>query len=915
MSGTGTPPPFVPPTRDVASSGADIRLLGRLLGEVIADQAGAEAFALVEAVRQAATGERRGHESGRLVPLLDGLEGGQAVLVGRAFSYFSLLANLAEDVDANRRARAAALDGAGDGPGTIRGALRHLRSLGVDPADVLRNVKGLAVSPVLTAHPTEVRRRAIANRGQSIARLLAGRDLLAGADERSEWERALRVEVLTLWQTAMLRGARPRVQDEINQALAFYDLSLFDEIPALHRRLEEEVGQPLPPPVRMGTWIGGDRDGHPFVTADILRYAVDRQSTLALGHHLAALRGLAIDLSLSSQVVSVSDVVAALAEISGDENPSRTQEPYRRALNGMYARLAASALELVGTVPGPAAGIHREPYRNPAELVADLTAIEDSLAQHGAGALAATRVAPVRRSVEAFGFHLCGVDIRQSSDVHAEVVSELLARGGEIDDYLGLDEGARVSFLLGELRRPRLLFSPYGSYSDLAQRELEILRQAAGAVDRLGPAAVPSYIISHCESVSDLLEVVLLLREVGLVRIDDGGRWSAPLRIVPLFETVDDLAASGRVMTELLAINQWRKLIDGSGRRQEVMIGYSDSNKDGGYLASNWALYRAAEDLAAVTRAAGVQLVVFHGRGGAVGRGGGPAYEAIVAQPPGSVSGAIRLTEQGEVVAAKYSDPAHARRNLEAVVAATIEAQASADRGRDWTRPRQVMAELSAFAHQAYRQLVYETPGFVEWFREATPVREVSELNIGSRPASRKPSDRIEDLRAIPWVLSWSQCRLLLPGWYGVGSALTLWVGDDDDRLAELRDLHADWPFFHSVLANMEMVLAKSDLGIAACYADLVADPALRATVWNRVVSEHERTLRLFLAVAQQTELLENDPALSRSLRNRVPYLDPLNHLQVGLLRRWRAGERDDRIRSAIQLTLNGLATGLRNSA
>jgi phosphoenolpyruvate carboxylase len=500
-------------------------------------------------------------------------------------------------------------------------------------------------------------------------------------------------------------------------------------------------------------------------------------------------------------------------------------------------------------------------------------------------------------------------------------VADLLARAGVTDRYGGLDEPARVEVLLAELAHPRLLASPFVTYDAATTSELAIARQAAAAVDLLGPDAIPSYVISKCQAGSDLLEVLVILREAGLCQVGKGGDWVCGVRVVPLFETIEDLAAAGDIITQVLAIPAWRTMVGGWSRaggagRQEVMLGYSDSNKDGGYLMSNWSLYRAERDLARVTRSFGVELALFHGRGGTVGRGGGPAYEAIVAQPPGSVGGALRVTEQGEVITAKYSDPHHAQRNLESLVAATLEATGADIEalGADTERAVALMEQLSASATTAYRELVYGTEGFVEWFRSATPVGEIAELNVGSRPASRTASSRVEDLRAIPWVFSWSQCRLMLPGWYGTGAALEAWIDGRDDRLGELRDLHQRWPFFRSTLSNMSMVLAKSDLGIAERYAELVPDEALRDRVWSKIVEEHRRSIRVLQAVTGSHDLLGADPVLARSLRNRVPYLDPLNYLQIALLQRWRAGERDHRVRTGIQLTLNGLATGLRNS-
>jgi len=914
----------VPAASEHRSASDDIRLLGRLLGEVIAEEAGAEVYEVVERIRRSATGARRGRTEVQLVPLLDGLDDELTVPVVRAFSQISLLANIAEDVAENRRYRSWRVGGRRGGPRTLHHTIRGILDGPTTRQELAAIVSQLEVGPVLTAHPTEVRRRTSLDRSRRIAGLLEERDRGLhhdDDDDRRDWEAALRVEILSLWQTDILRPTRPRVSDEIDTALRYYDLSLFEEVPRLHADLAKElrdVGVDLAgerPVVRMGTWIGGDRDGNPFVTAEVLDYAVDRQATAVLGRHLSALRSLAIELSMSTELVPITAEVHALAERSGDDSPLRTQEPYRRAFNGMHARLAATARAVLGSVPGVAPRVERPAYASPDELVADLRAVEASLAGHGAAALADARVAPLRRAVEAFGFHLCSMDLRQNSDVHEAVVAELLAVAGQCADYAALSEDDRVSLLAGQLRRGRPLSSPESAYGEVTSSELAIVGRAAAAIAAYGPKVVPHYVISKCTSVSDLLEVAMMLREVGLCRRGDDGV-VCDIMVVPLFETVDDLAAAGDVLAALMDLDVWRSMVAHAGSWQEVMVGYSDSNKDGGYLTSNWALYRAESELASAARSCGVRLRLFHGRGGAVGRGGGPAYEAIVSQPPGSVQGQLRVTEQGEVIAATYSDVDHARRGLEALVGATLEATVAARSGHSEVGPRDlaVMDELSALAHEAYRDLVYGTEGFVEWFRTATPVREIAELNIGSRPASRTASDRLEDLRAIPWVFSWSQCRLMLPGWYGAGSAVDSWIGDDDDRRSQLVELHGRWGFFRSVVDNMAMVLAKTDLDIAARYNELVPDIALRGSIWPRLVTEHGLALDAVTTLTGRAVALGERSDLARSLTNRIPYLDPLNHLQVSLLRRWRGGEQDRLVENGIKLTLNGLATGLRNS-
>jgi phosphoenolpyruvate carboxylase len=499
--------------------------------------------------------------------------------------------------------------------------------------------------------------------------------------------------------------------------------------------------------------------------------------------------------------------------------------------------------------------------------------------------------------------------------VHEQVVAELFALGAHREGYSALDEARRRDWLLEELALPRLLRSPFLTYGADIEKELHILDTAADLQRRYGAPALPNYIVSNSNGVSDVLEAVLLLKEAGMMQPGADARLA--MNVIPLFETIADLRGCGAVMDALLALPLYRRLLDSRGGVQEVMLGYSDSNKDGGFLTSNWELYQAEVRLVEVFRRHGVKLRLFHGRGGTVGRGGGPSYQAILAQPPGSVRGQIRITEQGEVIASKYSDPDIGRRNLETLVAATLEATllSRAEAGGGQTSYREAMDQLSAAAYAAYRDLVYDTPGFVAFFRAATPITEIAELHIGSRPAARRKSDRIEDLRAIPWVFSWSLARVMLPGWYGFGSAVEHLVAERGDAgLRLLRQMHEDWPFFRAVLSNMDMLLFKSDIHIASRYAELVPDAQLRERIFGRIQEELQRTVRHLLAITGQRELLERNPLLARSFRNRRPYIDPLNHLQVESLRRFRAGEQDDKTKRAILLSVNGIAAGLRNS-
>jgi phosphoenolpyruvate carboxylase len=908
----------------------DIRLLGRVLGEVIGEQAGPDVLELVESTRVEAFKIRRSEvDRAELAERLDGLDVRSANHVIRAFSHFSLLANLAEDIHHERRRRFHRREGSPPQKGSLAATLELLDRAELPADDVARELTGALVCPVVTAHPTEVRRKTISDVQRQITELIRQRDRTAtGEGDDEQWSAKLWRSVLTLWQTALLRLSKLRLSDEIDEALRYYELSLFDVVPAINAELRRALNQRWPdagllprPMLLPGSWIGGDRDGNPFVDADALRRATARQAETALTHHLAELEALRTELSMSDRLVTPTQELYALAEASRDDLPFRADEPYRRALTGIAGRLAATAVVVLGRVPGPTPEVELPPYESPDELRADLDVVDASLRSHGAGALAEDRLLRLREAVEVFGFHLCGLDMRQNSAVHEEVVGELLAWAGVCDDYAALDEAARVELLAGELTLRRPLVRPGAELSDTARGELDVLTAAADRVALLGPRTIPNYVISMCDSVSDVLEVAVLLKEVGLLDPGAEGGPACSVGISPLFETIEDLQSGGSTLAALLDQPLYRAMLAARGAIQEVMLGYSDSNKDGGYLAANWALYRAELDLVEVARREGIRLRLFHGRGGTVGRGGGPSYEAIRAQPPGAVAGALRITEQGEVIAAKYADPDLARRNLEALVAATLESTLLdvEGLGDDAEPAYALLDDLAARAQQAYRALVHETPGFVEWFRAATPIGELAELNIGSRPPSRKAGDSIADLRAIPWVFSWSQARIMLPGWYGTGSALESYVngndgGSPDHKLSRLQELHRRWPFFRTVLSNMGMVLAKTDLGLAARYAELVPDEELRARVFDQITAEHERTCRMLLAITGDDRLLADNPSLARSIRNRFPYLEPLHHLQVEMLRRRRGGDDDELTRRNIQLTINGIATALRNS-
>jgi len=908
----------------------DIRFLGRLLGEVIREQDGPDAYAVVERIRKLSVDYRlkaNARAGKRLDKLLRALTLDQAVSVIRAFSYFSHLANIAEDRHYIRRRRVHERAGRHQ-DGSFPRTLDRLRKAGVRPRDIAAALGRAQVSPVLTAHPTEVQRKSILDAERAVAELLEIREGLPTPAARAANEDLIRARITQLWQTRMLRTTTLTVADEIENSLSYYHSTFLREIPRLYQDLERQLpGQPVASFLRMGGWIGGDRDGNPNVTSDSLRRALTSQAGIALKHYLQEVHALGAELSMSLLLAPVTPELAALAARSPDRNPHREDEPYRRALTGIYARLAATLNQLTGaSSPRDAVGAG-SPYPDADALAADLAVIERSLRAHRAAALVGPRLAPLQRAVQVFGFHLATIDLRQNSDRHEAVVAELLRVARVSADYRSLDEPARRALLVRLLADVRPLRVPGARYSASTRGELAIFELARDALGKFGRRAIRHSIVSHTEDVSDLLEVLVLQKETGLLRGTLGRDAVADLIVVPLFETIGDLRRAPEIMQELYRIPGLLDLIRRSGGEQEVMLGYSDSNKDGGFLTSNWELYRAevalARWFAPLARRQGLTLRLFHGRGGTVGRGGGPAYQAILAQPPGTVNGQLRLTEQGEVISSKYANPAIGRRNLETLVAATLEATLLEGHRRLPQSFLEAAEALSAASFRAYRSLVYETPGFLRYFHASTPIGEIAALNIGSRPPSRHPHGRgllpIEDLRAIPWSFSWGQSRVGLPGWFGFGSAVEAWLGHGPGRrkrLALLRRMAREWPFFSTLLSNLDMVLAKSDLGIAARYAELAPDDG--AELFGLIRAEWTRTSRCLALITGNRTRLSSNPALARSIQHRFPYIDPLHHLQIELLRRYRRQKKGirnfDRLRRGIHLAINGIAAGLRNT-
>jgi phosphoenolpyruvate carboxylase len=887
---------------------ATVRFLGRVLGDVIRAEDGEAVFNQIEEIRQASVAfHREGTPKAAklMAERLEGLSLPDTVRFAHSFACFLQITNIAEDQIQRRQGRS------GDSRGeTLAGAIRTLKAEGIELDAVVEMLQAALIAPVITAHPSEVRRKSVLDRVGAIADDLDAYEQARGDVERAAAERELMRQVSIFWRTRLLRSVKLGVGDEIENAVSYFERSFLPELPRLYAHWLEVLGQPqgLTSFLRVGSWVGGDRDGNPFVTAEVMHQAMSRQSQAALRRYLDTIHAIGAELSLSARLAQVTPELRALADAAHDPSRQRADEPYRQALTGVYARLAATYQRLTGEPPPRPPAAVAEPYAAPDDLITDLETVLNSLmAIHGA-TFARGPLPDLIRAVDTFGFHLARLDMRQNSAVHARTIADLMKVAGVCPDYEALEEAERRALLIAELGHGRLLYSPFETYSDETAREYSVL-QAAAEVKRLyGKDAIRAYIVSNTQSVSDLLEVYLLLKEVGLYAPGDPPK--AQVFAEPLFETIGDLRAAPQTLKDYLALPLIRQLVEPIGL-QEVMIGYSDSNKDGSYLTSTWELYQTSRALGGVARDEGLRLQLFHGRGGAVGRGGGSSFDAILAQPTGTVNGRIRITEQGEVVANKYADPELARQSLETLTAGVVLASLRKTTPEAVTAPNAEMMEaLSQGSMAAYRALVYETPAFVDYFYGATPISEIADLNIGSRPTSRQANRSLGGLRAIPWVFSWAQSRTMLPGWYGFGSA----VRDAGLPMGRLAELHAAWPFFSSALANMEMVLAKADMAIAGRYAGLVEDRALADHVFGQIKAEWQRTTEALLAITGQTALLQNNPDLAAAIRSRLPYIDPLNHLQIELIRRRRRGDTDEAVVEGVHLTINGIAAGLRNT-
>ena len=871
---------------EVPGAGEAVHYLENLLAEVIRYLDGEDAAALVKRAQDVAQAD----DEEALEALFHGLRPDQAVYLARAFTCACMLLSLGEDVAGRQAAEA----GQGDLPATLVEAAERV---GAKAAD--RIVPKMIVAPVFTAHPTEVRRRAVVEREAEIADLMARRadPELTPAEQKRLKDDLFRAMAL-LWKARMHRPERITPADEIRNTLAIVRSSILPALSEIYDGWSERFETATP--LRLGSWLGGDRDGHPGVTGETLRLALRSQARLILNHYSDEVRRLWFDMAVSQDLVSASPGVMALADATANPNVHRDDEPYRQALQEIWDRLAATADKIAGGAWGGTT-----PYASAADFVVDLETVRQSIRKHLGERVVGARLRTLIAVAKACGFHLLALDLRQNADVHERMIHELYVRAGVNIDYLGSDEAERVRVLSKELSHDRPLRSPFLDYSEETARELSTLDAAAEVVRLYGERSFSSYIISKTASLSDVLEPLVLLKQAGLVQGGDAGR--SALRITPLLETIGDLEHGPELLRQWLALPLPPALF-GEVQWREVMLGYSDSNKDGGYVASRHNVAKAASALSAQARQQGIDLWYFHGRGGSVGRGGGPAAQAVMAQPPGTVKGRIRLTEQGEMISRRFGDQSTAVRNLESLAAAALMASARTDEPACVDGGADLLETLSHASFAAYRALVYDNPDFEDFFWAATPIAEIVGLNIGSRPASRTASRRIEDLRAIPWVFSWSQARVMLPAWYGfAGGAARAGLCADDLKTI------LDDQVFAGMLSNMEVALAQSDMVIAAKYAALCPNPASRA-IFETIRAEHARACELVLAIRGGERLLDNHPRMAESVALAAEVVDPLNHLQVELLARRRAGDNDPQLKLAIQLTVAGVASGLRNT-
>ena len=888
-----------------AALAADAEFLKQSLFNLLHEEASP---LVVETVKLLSTSDDSAALIEKVLPQLDEQQTHDLTL---ACGLFAQILNIAEDVHHERRRQIHEEAGHNSAEGSLTETVRKLKAGKVNGKALQQQLDNTVVTAVLTAHPTEVQRQTVLSFNRRIRALLPQRERCTNPDALAQLRREIDTVLLGLWQTSETRRHKLSVNDEINNGVSIFPMSFFEALPKLYRTMERDFqtaypGVRVPNILKIGGWIGGDRDGNPFVSAETLRFAFRRHADAVFRFYRGELDKLYRELPLSIRRVKVNDDVMALAALSPDEEIARTEEPYRRAIAYIMARAMGKARSL-GLGMGCKFGF-LEPYATVEEFLNDLKKLQRSLHENGSQLLAEGRLADIIRSVSVFGFHMMPLDLRQHAGKHADVVAELFQHAG-LEDYNSLNEEQKQAALLRELSHQRPLYSPFITYSDHTRHELAIFNEARKIKDEFGEDAVTQSIISNCEQPSDLLALALLLKESGLLVVENGKPHSR-INIVPLFETIEALENACPVMETMFRLDWYDALLESRGNIQEIMLGYSDSNKDGGYVTSSWCLYQAELGLVELFKKYDVRMRLFHGRGGSVGRGGGPSYQAILAQPAGSVAGQIRITEQGEVITAKYADPGNAQRNLETLVAATLEASILPDKKDPDDK---LMQDLSDVSFKYYRELITH-PDFIDYFLQTSPIQEIATLNLGSRPASRKTLARIQDLRAIPWVFSWMQNRLMLPAWYGFGSAVETLCEGNPDTLTALREHAQSNPFFQAMLSNMEQVMAKTDITLAENYAGLSESPDKAKVIFGMIKEEYQRSRKALLDLLQTEELLRDNRSLARSLALRIPYLNALNGLQVAMLKRLRKEPDNPHALLMVHLTINGVAQGLRNT-
>ena len=888
-----------------AALAADAEFLKQSLFNLLHEEASP---LVVETVKLLSTSDDSAALIEKVLPQLDEQQTHDLTL---ACGLFAQILNIAEDVHHERRRQIHEEAGHNSAEGSLTETVRKLKAGKVNGKALQQQLDNTVVTAVLTAHPTEVQRQTVLSFNRRIRALLPQRERCTNPDALAQLRREIDTVLLGLWQTSETRRHKLSVNDEINNGVSIFPMSFFEALPKLYRTMERDFqtaypGVRVPNILKIGGWIGGDRDGNPFVSAETLRFAFRRHADAVFRFYRGELDKLYRELPLSIRRVKVNDDVMALAALSPDEEIARTEEPYRRAIAYIMARAMGKARSL-GLGMGCKFGF-LEPYATVEEFLNDLKKLQRSLHENGSQLLAEGRLSDIIRSVSVFGFHMMPLDLRQHAGKHADVVAELFQHAG-LEDYNSLNEEQKQAALLRELSHQRPLYSPFITYSDHTRHELAIFNEARKIKDEFGEDAVTQSIISNCEQPSDLLALALLLKESGLLVVENGKPHSR-INIVPLFETIEALENACPVMETMFRLDWYDALLESRGNIQEIMLGYSDSNKDGGYVTSSWCLYQAELGLVELFKKYDVRMRLFHGRGGSVGRGGGPSYQAILAQPAGSVAGQIRITEQGEVITAKYADPGNAQRNLETLVAATLEASILPDKKDPDAK---LMQDLSDVSFKYYRELITH-PDFIDYFLQTSPIQEIATLNLGSRPASRKTLARIQDLRAIPWVFSWMQNRLMLPAWYGFGSAVETLCEGNPDTLAALREHAQSNPFFQAMLSNMEQVMAKTDITLAGNYAGLSESPDKAKVIFGMIKEEYQRSRKALLDLLQTEELLRDNRSLARSLALRIPYLNALNGLQVAMLKRLRKEPDNPHALLMVHLTINGVAQGLRNT-